>query len=76
MGSGDIIAGSNPSTRKPKAAIVKKKLAKDGPGNSEHYCGAMSQQRTDSGAVSTPQKLLHLIGCRDPKVRPPGGSSA
>jgi hypothetical protein len=33
----------------------------------------MSQQRTDSGATSTPQKFLHLVGCRDPKARPPGG---
>jgi hypothetical protein len=30
----------------------------------------MSQQRTDSGMTSTPQKLLHLVGCRDPKARP------
>ena len=35
-------------------------------------CGAMSLQRGDSGRgnESVPQKLVHLVGCRDPKVRP------
>jgi hypothetical protein len=28
----------------------------------------MSQQRDDCGAYSTPQKLVQLIGCRDPKA--------
>ena len=34
-------------------------------------CGAMSQQGSFSyhGNVSSPQQLLHLVGCRDPKVR-------
>jgi hypothetical protein len=80
MGRGGITADSNPSTRKPKKAIAEAKgpiepaqRGETPPGNSGHYCGAMSQQRTDSGAVSTPQKLLHLVGCRDPKARPPGG---
>ena len=31
----------------------------------------MAQQRGDSrGNQSAPQKLLHLVGCRDPKARP------
>jgi hypothetical protein len=34
------------------------------PGN----CGAMSQQRGDSGNYSTPQKFVQLVGCRDPKA--------
>ncbi|MDP1882186.1 MAG: hypothetical protein Q8K88_04815, partial [Bradyrhizobium sp.] len=34
------------------------------PGN----CGAMSQQCGDSGNYSTPQKLVQLVGCRDPKA--------
>jgi len=35
-------------------------------------CGAMSLQRGDSGRgnESVPQKLVHLVGCRDPNVRP------
>ena len=34
-------------------------------------CGAMSQQGSFSyhGNVSSPQQLLQLVGCRDPKVR-------
>lgn len=39
-------------------------------GQSGNY-GAMSQQGSCSyhGNVSSPQQLLHLVGCRDPKVR-------
>jgi hypothetical protein len=33
-------------------------------------CRAMSQQRGDSGHESAPQKLLQLVGYRDPKARP------
>jgi hypothetical protein len=84
MGSGDIIAGSNPSARKPKVisrTVIVKSLAKGAKASTqlaettsvERHCGAMSQQRSDSGAMSTPQKFLHLVGCRDPKARPPGG---
>jgi len=34
-------------------------------------CGAMSQQGSFSyhGNVSSPQQLLRLVGCRDPKVK-------
>jgi hypothetical protein len=28
----------------------------------------MSQQRDDSGSQSMPQKLVQLVGCRDPKA--------
>ncbi len=33
------------------------------------FCGAMSQQRSDNGAQSTPQKFVRLVGCRDPKLK-------
>ncbi|MES2198381.1 MAG: hypothetical protein V4517_28510 [Pseudomonadota bacterium] len=33
-------------------------------------CGAMSQQRGDSGNYSTPQKLVQLVGFREPKAGP------
>jgi hypothetical protein len=32
--------------------------------------GAMSQQRSDSGSYSLPQKFVHLVGCHDPKAPP------
>ena len=35
----------------------------------EQHCGAMSQQRGDSGEASTPQEFVRLVGCRDPKAR-------
>lgn len=80
MDRGDIVAGSK-STRKPQAkpqgVIVDKRTGsanattgrrESASGNAEQYCGAMSQQRGDSGATSTPQQFVHLIGCRDPKA--------
>ena len=36
-------------------------------------CGAMSQQRGDSGNQSAPQKFVQLVGYRDPKARPEPG---
>ena len=33
-------------------------------------CGAMSQQRGDSGHESAPQEFVQLVGYRDPKARP------
>jgi hypothetical protein len=44
------------------------RLTKARPG----VCGAMAQQGGDFGRgnQSAPQKLLQLVGCRDPKARP------
>ena len=75
MGSGDIVVGK-------KSAVAPENFIKGtgaaapiqtAPSSEERHCGAMSQQRGNSGAVSTPQKFLHLVGCRDPKARPSGG---
>jgi len=33
-------------------------------------CGAMSQQRSDTGSQSTPQKFVRLVGCHDPSIKP------
>jgi hypothetical protein len=83
MGSGNIVVGKKPSARKPNTVIVEKLAKRAGAsirqkkvpaGNAEGHCGAMSQQRSDSGAVSTPQKFLRLVGCHETKVRPSGGS--
>ncbi len=77
MGSGDIVVGKNASTRKSASASLDDLAKGTGapapiqaiPGNGERHCGAMAHQRGDNGAVSTPQKFLHLVGCRDPKAR-------
>jgi hypothetical protein len=79
MSNGDIVVGKNAPAR-TSASITPENRAKgtekSAPmqaAHEEHHCGAMSQQRGDGGAVSTPQKFLHLVGCRDPKARPSGG---
>jgi hypothetical protein len=77
---GSIDVGNKSAARQPGGAILER-LARTGdtpgprieapntvrtkrPGN----CGAMSQQCGDSGNYSTPQKLVQLVGCRDPKA--------
>ena len=86
MGSGDIIAGSNPPTRRPKkpTTVIVRNPARGAGASSRRseitstnaadgHCGAMSQQRADSGTTMAPQKFLHLVGCREPNARGPGG---
>ena len=78
MGNGNNDVG-NDATRKSGKPIVEQVK---GSGSSEagikqmqagqpSNCGAMSQQGSFSyhGNVSSPQQLLHLVGCRDPRVR-------
>lgn len=81
MGNGDIVVGSRPRPRKPANVTVKDLADRitaakpaDAPdfAKTERHCGAMSQQRGDGGMQSTPQKFVRLVGCRDPKSRPPG----
>jgi hypothetical protein len=81
MDSGHIVVGRNPSTPESRLASSEK-LSKRATASTATkavgHCGAMSQQRGDSGATSTPQKFVRLVGCRDakarPKTRPPGGN--
>ena len=73
MGSGDIVIGKGPPTRKSASARPENSAERSGDLTSdreERHCGAMSQQRAHNDAESTPQKFLHLVGYRDPKVRP------
>jgi hypothetical protein len=77
MGNGDIVVGNKSPTRKPAPAMPTHSAerlaapllsASSDPAREERRCGAMSQQRTDSGAASTPQKFVRLVGCHDPKA--------
>ena len=78
MGNGNIDVG-NDSTPKSGKPIVEqmKGSGSSGAGTKQmqagqpQNCGAMSQQGSFSyhGNVSSPQQLLRLVGCRDPKVR-------
>ena len=77
MGGNDIVAGK-PSIQKSSQAAAgsfPREQRDDRPKADRHkppaVCGAMSQQRDDCGAYSMPQKLVQLIGCRDPKATGP-----
>ena len=72
MGDGNFDAGSQTPARKtngPSALGIgePKPLSKERPG----ICVAMAQQSGDFGRgnQSAPQKLLQLVGCREPKAR-------
>jgi hypothetical protein len=84
VGNGNIDVGNKAPTRKPDQPIVERVAKSDGSSeqriDKQDYprterpkiCGAMSQQRGDSGRgnQSAPQKLVQLVGCRDSKLRP------
>jgi hypothetical protein len=61
VGNGNADAGNQIAAREPVLMAARPRI-----------CIAMAQQCGDSGRgnESTPQKLLHLVGCRDPKARP------
>lgn len=81
MGNGNIDVGNNTPTRKTGQPIVEhlfgssglpeQRIGQQNPSRAVRpdICGAMAQQRGDSGNQSAPQKLLHLVGCRE-KARP------
>ena len=79
MGNGNVDVG-NDTARKTGKPIVEQMQSSgsSGAGSVKQMqagqpanCGAMSQQGSFSyhGNVSSPQQLLHLVGCRDPKVK-------
>jgi hypothetical protein len=78
MGNDNIVVGKSPSARIAKTVIIEKLAqcagastpAGSSPSPQERHCGAMSQQPCYGGMTSTPQKLLHLVGCRDAKAKP------
>ena len=78
MGGDDIVVGKPASRTHSQVIIAHLAAAAGSPdrqkvdrqeGSRPRFCGAMSQQRDDSGAQSIPQKLVRLVGCRDPKAR-------
>lgn len=73
VGNGNIDVGTTTATRKPgqpdvSADSTGRRINQQQGGS----CGAMSQQRCDSGRgnESAPQKFVQLVGYRDPKPRP------
>jgi len=86
MRGDDIVVGHKSSTRKFSHTVVSHlgtpagpfgpptdesgSPTIDRPGIRPSVCGEMSQQCSNSGAQSTPQKFLQLVGCRDPNAGP------
>ena len=82
VGNGITDVGNQTASRNPSQPIAERLAGVDGPSEPPidkplqpgtiSICGAMSLQGGDSGRgnESVPQKLVHLVGCRDPKVRP------
>jgi hypothetical protein len=68
VGNGNIDVGNKTATRKP--GLPKSEQTRN--------CGAMTQQRCDSGNQSSPQKFVQLVGYRDPKAQaqPPASAPA
>jgi len=61
VGNGNVDVGNQNAVRESSLTATRPKV-----------CTAMAQQSGDSGRgnQSAPQKLVHLVGCRDPKARP------
>ena len=82
VGNGNIDVGNKTPTRNPGQSLAERLVGSGGSSEPRidktlqtetiRICGAMSQQRGDSGRgnESVPQKFVHLVGCRDPKARP------
>ena len=58
----DLTERARPSSLADKSNLLKKEWP--------DICGAMAQQRSDSGSYSTPQKFVRLVGCHDPRIKP------
>lgn len=81
MGNGNNDVGNDTSTRKTGKPIASqmngsgtesaKAIEKQMQAGQTANSGAMSQQGSfgHHGNVSSPQQLVRLVGCRDPKVR-------
>jgi hypothetical protein len=84
VGNGNIDVGTKTPTRKTGKPLIQRLSGSNGlpepridqliPSRAERpkICGAMTLQSGDSGwgNQSAPQKLLHLVGCREQKTSP------
>jgi hypothetical protein len=73
MAARSIAAGEKPG--KGRTSVTKDPAARSGASRKDRpkTCRAMTQQRTDSGQPSTPQKFVRLVGCHDPNAGRSGG---
>ena len=72
MGNGSINVSASPTSRSAQkvpdepasgSGVAEPAITMAKPG----ICGAMAEQRGESGPWSAPQGLVQLVGCRDPK---------
>ena len=84
VGDGNSDVGKESPTRKPGQPMVEPLAGNDSSSlrridesnrqktERPRICGAMTEQCGDSGRGNdqTPQKFVHLVGCRDPNARP------
>jgi hypothetical protein len=69
--SGRELAENSPGSNDPGPRFVKAGRHGEASGPPVSLCGEMSQQGGEfRGNMSAPQKLLHLVGCREPKAEP------
>lgn len=81
MGNGNLEVGNETPTRKSGQPTMTSARSGspdqriDSPPNTEHPCGAMSQQAHEfPGNFSTPQKFVRLVGCRETRRTTTGTS--
>jgi hypothetical protein len=82
VGNGNTDVGSKTATRESGQPIIERLASgrfpylwidhQDGLKRGARKCGAMSEQSADSGRGNeqVPQKLVHLVGYRDPNAGP------
>ena len=84
VGDGNFDVGKESPTRKHSQPMVEPLAGNDSSSlrridesnrqktERPRICGAMTEQCGDSGRGNdqTPQKFVHLVGCRDPNARP------
>jgi len=80
VGNGITDVGNQNSSRTPRQQSADRLTGGDGASEPRadkplqtatiSICGAMSLQGGGHGNESVPQKLVHLVGCRDSKARP------
>jgi hypothetical protein len=71
VGNGNIDVGNDTPRKTGKPTSSGGGAVKQMQAGLSANCGAMSQQGSFSyhGNVSSPQQLLHLVGCRDGKAK-------
>ena len=73
MAARGFVAGERPG--RGRTSVIEELAARAGAPRKDRpkASRAMTQQRSDSGQPSTPQKFVRLVGCHDPNAGRTGG---